>query len=103
MSLLRRTLSRCTGMLLVCALLAPSMANAAPKPLAPETVHSRLLKAGLGVTAQHEAFTVKAGFNAAIGDGGAAAAQEGVQHDAVCVVYLAGAERGAGFGRGSRS
>ena len=48
MSLLRRTLSRCTGMLLVCALLAPSMANAAPKPLAPETVHSRLLKAGLG-------------------------------------------------------
>jgi len=42
------TFSRCIGTLLVCALLAPVMANAAPKPLTPETVHARILKAGLG-------------------------------------------------------
>jgi hypothetical protein len=35
-------------MVLVCALLAPSAAIASTKPLTPETVHSRLLKAGLG-------------------------------------------------------
>ena len=48
MGLISRTLSRCTGVLLVCALLAPTVANAAPKPLPAEKVHTRLLKAGLG-------------------------------------------------------
>lgn len=48
MGLVSRTLSKCIGMLLICALLAPSMANAAPKPLPAEKVHARLLKAGLG-------------------------------------------------------
>jgi hypothetical protein len=36
------------AILLVCALLAPAMANAAPKPLTPETVHARILKRGVG-------------------------------------------------------
>jgi len=48
MGLVSRTISKCVGMLLICALLTPSMAIAAPKPLTPETVHARLLKAGLG-------------------------------------------------------
>jgi hypothetical protein len=48
MSLLSGTRSRVTGMVLVCALLAPSAAIASPKQLTPETVHARILKAGLG-------------------------------------------------------
>ena len=48
MGLVSRTLSRCTGMLLVCALLGPSAVVAAPKPLTPETVHARVLKRGMG-------------------------------------------------------
>ena len=46
MKSLSRTLTRCIGMLLVCALLLPSIASA--KPLTPETVHARLLKRGVG-------------------------------------------------------
>jgi hypothetical protein len=46
MKSLSRTLTRCIGMLLVCALLLPSLASA--KPLTPETVHARLLKRGVG-------------------------------------------------------
>jgi len=42
------TLQRCTGVLLICALLAPSAALASPKPLTPEKVRARLLKCGLG-------------------------------------------------------
>jgi hypothetical protein len=34
-------------MLLICALLAPSIANAAPKPLDPGTVHVRIMKRGV--------------------------------------------------------
>jgi len=48
MGLLIGTRSKYVGILLICAMLTPSLANAAPKPLAPETVHARLLKAGLG-------------------------------------------------------
>jgi hypothetical protein len=48
MGLLSRTLSRCTGVMLVCALLAPPSAIASPKPLTPERVQARLLKCGLG-------------------------------------------------------
>jgi hypothetical protein len=36
------------GVLLSCVLLLPSMANAAPKPLTPEKVHTRIVKRGLG-------------------------------------------------------
>ena len=43
---LSSTLARCVAMLLVCALLAPSIASA--KPLTPETVHTRILKRGVG-------------------------------------------------------
>jgi hypothetical protein len=46
MNLVTRTLSKFAGMLLVCALLAPSIAYA--KPLTPETVHARILKRGMG-------------------------------------------------------
>ena len=48
MGLVSRTLPKCIGMLLICALLAPTMANATPKPLPAEKVHARLLKAGPG-------------------------------------------------------
>ncbi len=48
MNSLTRTLSKCVATLLVCALLAPSMAYAAPKPLTPEKAHARILKLGLG-------------------------------------------------------
>jgi hypothetical protein len=41
-------LKRCAGMLLVCALLAPAMADARPKPLDPVTVHARIAKRGVG-------------------------------------------------------
>ena len=43
-----RALSRFIAIMLVCTLLVPAMANAAPKPLTSETVHTRILKAGLG-------------------------------------------------------
>jgi hypothetical protein len=43
-----RTSMRCISVVLVCALLAPSLAVAAPKPLTPEKVHARILKRGLG-------------------------------------------------------
>ena len=46
MNSLSGTLIRCIGMLLVFALLAPSIASA--KPLTPEAVHARILKRGLG-------------------------------------------------------
>jgi small nuclear ribonucleoprotein (snRNP)-like protein len=48
MNSLCRTLSKCVATLLVCALLAPSMACAAPKPLTPDKAHARILKLGLG-------------------------------------------------------
>jgi hypothetical protein len=48
MNKLSRTLPRCVAMLLVCALLAPSMAYAAVKPLTPEQVHARVVKLSLG-------------------------------------------------------
>jgi len=48
MSQLSRTRLRVTCMVLVCALLAPSAAIASPKQLTPETVHVRILMAGLG-------------------------------------------------------
>jgi len=41
-------LKRCLGMLLGCALLAPAVANARPKPLDPATVHARIAKRGVG-------------------------------------------------------
>ena len=44
MKTLSRTLSRCVALLLVCALIAPSMAHATPKPLTPEKTHARILK-----------------------------------------------------------
>jgi len=48
MKSLSRTLSRCVALLLVCALIAPSMAHATPKPITPEKTHARILKLGLG-------------------------------------------------------
>jgi len=57
-------------MLLICTLLTPSMANAAPKPITPEKVHARLLKAGLGncVVMQLQNGTEFAGRIVSIGD-----------------------------------
>ncbi len=46
MSFLSRTSLRITAIMLACALLAPSAALA--KPLTPERVHARIVKAGLG-------------------------------------------------------
>jgi small nuclear ribonucleoprotein (snRNP)-like protein len=43
-----RTFARCTGILLICALLAPPMANASSKPLTPEQAHARIHKLGVG-------------------------------------------------------
>jgi hypothetical protein len=43
-----RIFSRCTALLLVCALLTPSAAFAKQKPLTPEEVHARLLRHGIG-------------------------------------------------------
>lgn len=48
MNALTRRIARELSVLLVIALLAPSLASAVPKPLTPEQVHSRLLKRGLG-------------------------------------------------------
>jgi small nuclear ribonucleoprotein (snRNP)-like protein len=48
MNSLSRTLLKCVATLLVCALLAPSMAYAEPKPLTPDKAHARILKLGLG-------------------------------------------------------
>jgi ribosome maturation factor RimP len=48
MNTLSRTLSRCVAALLVCALLAPPMAFAAPKPLTPAQVHAHIKKLGAG-------------------------------------------------------
>jgi len=48
MNSLSHTLSKCVATLLVCVLLAPSMAYAAPKPLTPDKAHARILKLGLG-------------------------------------------------------
>jgi hypothetical protein len=48
MNSLSRTLSKCVGMLLVCALVMPTAAFAAPRGLTPEKVHARILKRGLG-------------------------------------------------------
>ncbi|MGA7340054.1 MAG: hypothetical protein WBE72_06760 [Terracidiphilus sp.] len=39
---------RVTSLLLACALLAPAIANAKPKPLDPVTVHDRIAKRGVG-------------------------------------------------------
>jgi hypothetical protein len=46
--LLSRYLSRITSVLLVCSILAPSVAVASPRQLTPEVVHARLLKRGVG-------------------------------------------------------
>jgi len=43
-----RTFSRCVGLLLSCALMVPSIAMAAPKPLTPAAAHARILKRGIG-------------------------------------------------------
>ncbi|MGD0829917.1 MAG: hypothetical protein ABR907_03170 [Terracidiphilus sp.] len=43
-----RTLTRCIGMVLVCALLAPMIASAAPKSLTPQQVYARVHKLGVG-------------------------------------------------------
>jgi hypothetical protein len=48
MKLLARALLRWVGAVLICALLAPTAALAAPKPLTPEVVHARILKRGVG-------------------------------------------------------
>jgi hypothetical protein len=48
MNNLKRPSLRCASVLLVCSLLAPALANAAPKPLDPATVHARILKRGIG-------------------------------------------------------
>jgi hypothetical protein len=48
MKSLSRTFSRCIGSLVVCALLAPPMAIASPKPLTAEKAHARIFKLGLG-------------------------------------------------------
>jgi hypothetical protein len=45
---LSRTLSRCIAAFLVCALLAPSTAGAAPMPLTPEQAHARIQHIGVG-------------------------------------------------------
>lgn len=39
---------RVTSLWLACALLAPALASAKPKPLDPVTVHDRILKRGVG-------------------------------------------------------
>jgi hypothetical protein len=41
------SISRGISVLSICALLAPGMASAAPKPLTPEAAHARILKCGL--------------------------------------------------------
>jgi hypothetical protein len=48
MNSLSRTFSKCVGMLLVCALVTPTAAFAAPRGLTPEKIHARILKRGLG-------------------------------------------------------
>ena len=48
MRVMTRSFSRCLAMLLVGSLLAVSAPFAEAKPLTPETVHSRILKRGLG-------------------------------------------------------
>ncbi|MGA2886443.1 MAG: hypothetical protein ABSE51_00205 [Terracidiphilus sp.] len=48
MNSLSRTLLRCVASLLVCALLAPSMANAAPKTLTVQQVRARIQHIGVG-------------------------------------------------------
>ena len=44
----RRNLFRCVGLLLVCTLLAPSMASAAPTPLTTDKVRARIRSIGVG-------------------------------------------------------
>jgi hypothetical protein len=48
MRAITRSFSRCMAMLLVCSLLAVSAPFAEAKPLTPQTVHTRILKRGLG-------------------------------------------------------
>lgn len=48
MSLIIRNLLRCLCMLLICALLVPSLAQAAPRTLTPEQVHARIQHIGVG-------------------------------------------------------
>jgi len=48
MKLISRILSRCIAAFLVCALLAPSIASAAPIPLTPEQAHARIQRIGVG-------------------------------------------------------
>jgi hypothetical protein len=48
MNTLKQLLHKCAGMVSICALLAPSVAVAAPKPLDPETVHAKIAKRGVG-------------------------------------------------------
>jgi hypothetical protein len=48
MNAIGRTAARGISLLVVLTLVVPNIAFAAPKPLTPEQVHSRLLKRGLG-------------------------------------------------------
>ena len=48
MKTLARSITRVISVMLVVTLLTPSIGLAAPKPLTPEQVHSRLLKRGVG-------------------------------------------------------
>lgn len=48
MNTLKRLLRFCAGMGSICALLAPSIVVAAPKPMGPETAHARVAKRGVG-------------------------------------------------------
>ncbi|MGP8253292.1 MAG: hypothetical protein ACLQHF_14775 [Terracidiphilus sp.] len=43
-----RSLSRCVVTLLICVLLAPSMANASPKPFTPDQARARIRSIGVG-------------------------------------------------------
>jgi small nuclear ribonucleoprotein (snRNP)-like protein len=47
MSLVRRTLSRCVGLLLICALLAPTVVNASPAPHNPDQVQALIRHLGI--------------------------------------------------------
>ena len=48
MNTFSRTLRRCIGMALICALVAAPMANAAQKSMTPDKVHAQVIKLGMG-------------------------------------------------------
>jgi hypothetical protein len=70
MNSVSRILSRCVGLLLVCALIAPSVAIAAPKPLTPAAARARIVKRGIGnwVGVQIDTGAAFAGRIVSIGD-----------------------------------